>query len=172
MLLINLSQIRSILYLLSKNGNAIFKTFLPLLLPLNINLIYILYKSFDYIYFYKPLQNPSSSEIYVICKGYNLIYNQKILNKSFNINSKNIKKDTYISNIESSFLESYNDIISQMIMNNVNSIERSVYIYDNYKNSNKFKEYIEYIKDSKDKVIQFWINEFNFKLKKNIIYNF
>lgn len=68
---VNLGQVTCILACLAVGKSAMFKTFLPLIEPLNISLIALCQTLFDSVTFHKP---PSSckknSEIYVILQGY------------------------------------------------------------------------------------------------------
>lgn len=160
MVYLNVSQIRAALYLLPKNSNFIFKTFLPLILPINISLIYILYKFFGEINIYKPTINPSSSEIYFICKKYNNT-DQRIINKLFKITEENICINKYLIPISKYFLDTYTNIISKLINDNKKSIILSLSIYDKYENNFN----IEYDKKS---IIDNWIKTFNFKINKKM----
>lgn len=161
MVYLNLSQIRAALYLLPLNNNFIFKTFLPLILPINISLIYILYKSFKEISLYKPTVNPSSSEIYFICKKYNN-NDIKIINKLFKITEECMDINKYIIPISKYFIDTYSNIISKMINNNKDAILLSLSIYDKYKNNFN-------INYDKKNIIDNWIKTFNFKINKKMI---
>ena len=78
MAVINFSHIFFVLYNLSKGGNFVIKIFLPFTLKLTFSLLYILYISFNEMYFYKSNQNYKSLELYVIGKGYKGISDKKL----------------------------------------------------------------------------------------------
>lgn len=168
---LNVSQIRAILYLLPINGNAIFKTFLPMILSINISLLYILYITFDKVYAYKPQQNPGSSEIYIICNDFKGI-DQNILNKLFDINSKNILINKFIIPVSQKFIYIYSDIITKLMNKNKKSIERSLSIYDELLKTNYYNKYLEILDKDTMKILHNWEKTFGFKFVKNKIMKF
>ena len=70
----------SILYSLPINGSMLYKIHSPIDIPLIWNLIYITYTNFKEMYFFKPVQNAQTRELYIIAKGY-IGIEQKILDK-------------------------------------------------------------------------------------------
>ena len=70
----------SILYSLPINGSMLYKILSPIDIPLIWNLIYITYTNFKEMYFFKPVQNAQTRELYIIAKGY-IGIEQKILDK-------------------------------------------------------------------------------------------
>jgi 23S rRNA U2552 (ribose-2'-O)-methylase RlmE/FtsJ len=55
---IHLGQLTATLLALKVGGNCVFKTFLPIVLPLNMSLFYIMYRCFEKIMYFKPTLNP------------------------------------------------------------------------------------------------------------------
>lgn len=70
MLRVHLAEFVLIMKSLSVGGNFVAKFFFPIYRPLDIYLIYCLYKSFNELYIYKPIINIYSSEFYLIGKNY------------------------------------------------------------------------------------------------------
>jgi len=159
---LNISQIRAILYLLPINSNCIFKTFLPLVLPINISLIYILYKYFQEINIYKPSVNPSSSEIYIVCKKYKGIP-ESIMTKLIHITEENIDIGKNIVPVNKHFYYMYVENISSLIKNNIESIQLNIYFYHNYKNI-----VVDDIIQPK-KIIENWLKQYSFVINSNKI---
>lgn len=155
---LNISQIRAILYLLPINSNCIFKTFLPLVLPINISLIYILYIYFNEISIYKPSVNPTSSEIYIICKKYKGIPNS-IMSKLIHITKENIDIKNNIIPVNKYFYYMYVENITSLIKNNIESIQLNIYLYRNYKNI-----VVDDIIEPK-KIIENWTKQYSFFIK-------
>jgi len=190
MIYLNISQIRAILYILPVGGDCIFKTFLPLVIPLNISLIYIMHLYFENIKIYKPGINPSSSEVYVICKNYKNKISEELLLQLFNITEKNIKLNEYIIPISQSFIVNYTTIICELMNKNMLSVKKSIDITKEllslHKNksaditqklSNLNKNKIEkklnnIIYKDKDRLVYFWKKNFNFVINKNKIKTF
>lgn len=144
MLDINLSQFTIALNVLKKGGNYVYKIFLPCINPTNIFMIYTLYSNFEELYLYKPYQNPSSSEIYVIAKNYNK------LDKIESIKYEDIEKCKY----DSSFLNEYYNSINRMIEKTIGSMNRTIYLYYN-------EDEIEKI--DRNKFNKFWIDKYKIK---------
>ena len=77
---LNLSQIIYALTLLKVNGNCVLKTFLPFAEDINQKAIYLLYKSFEKIYLYKPPSSSSTnSEVYLICLEKKNVFEKDLL---------------------------------------------------------------------------------------------
>jgi len=123
---INYCQCMIILLGLNTGGTAIFKLFLPLIRPSNISLLYIFYKSFQEMIYFKPTINPSSSEIYVVCKGFIELKDSEILingYKTFNI-------DKYLfDQIDNTFIQNHITGINKCIHNNKISLFRTINLF-------------------------------------------
>ncbi len=143
MLNINFSQFIIALNVLKQGGNYVYKIFLPCVNPTNIFMIYTLYLNFEELYLYKPYQNPSSSEIYVIAKNYNRI--NKIPNQN------DIESNKY----ESLFLQEYYNSINRMIEKTIGSMNRTIYLFYN-------EEHIKKI--DRNKFNRFWIDKYKIKI--------
>lgn len=139
---LNISQIYSILTILQKGGSCIFKTFIPQLLPINISINYLLYKSFDKIFFTKPILNEGSSEFYIVCIHYKknnkkyleIIKNILIKIKDLNYNNKIVNKiyKKYLFNkISNNFITQYTCVLNNLIKQHSLYILRNLYYYDN-----------------------------------------
>ena len=105
MLNINYSQFLIAFFILKNNGNYIYKIFLPIINPINIFMIYQIYQNFDELYFYKPYQNPSSSEIYIIGKNYHRPSNEKLNDLKSYYNNYNEQLDQQINKPNESFYQ-------------------------------------------------------------------
>uniref|UniRef100_A0A6C0EBA8 Ribosomal RNA methyltransferase FtsJ domain-containing protein n=1 Tax=viral metagenome TaxID=1070528 RepID=A0A6C0EBA8_9ZZZZ len=155
LLKINFCQLTTILLCLKENGNCCFKTFLPIVYPLNLSIFQIFYESFEKVIYYKPTLNPSSSEIYVIGIKYKQI-NEKtkelLLNSIRNFNPKLWLHDS----LNCSFIKAHFDAIDKCINNTIKSIYRSIISYYYY---NPIK-HSELLKKSQRKDTQEWINKY------------
>jgi hypothetical protein len=165
---INFSQILFILNNLPKNGNFVIKVFIPQNINFIVSLNYILYISFKELYFYKPTLNPSSSEIYIIGKGYQKLDDKK-LEKLFKL-KKNIDiNKSFISKLDKDFLNQYEECMIFFIKKNIESIKRSLYYYENFKD---FKKYKSIINNNKNLYIKNWLSLFKIlKINKKDILN-
>jgi 23S rRNA U2552 (ribose-2'-O)-methylase RlmE/FtsJ len=108
---------------LKLGGSALIKMFLPLKEKQTIALIKIAHKSFETIYFVKPLtSNPSNSEIYLV------LVNYKIKSTSSDIINY---INNYIKNggTDYNFNHTYLEIIEKNVGNQIRSIERNLYYY-------------------------------------------
>lgn len=70
MLRVHLAEFVLIMKSLNEGGNFVAKFFFPLIRPLELYIIYCLYKSFGELSIYKPIINIYSSEFYLIGKNY------------------------------------------------------------------------------------------------------
>lgn len=153
---VNYCQIVFILVNLPKNGNFIFKTFLPMNKPYIISLMYILQNSFEKLHIYKPFQNLSSSELYIIGLKYNpinKIMKNKLLNHIANFNPYISLVD--FNKFDNKFINEYVEYISYFININYLSINRSFFFYKNEQLLNT-----KYIKNIKSKKLNEWIQYF------------
>jgi hypothetical protein len=150
----------SILYSLPQNGTMLYKILSPIDIPLIWNLIYITYRNFKELYFFKPVQNSQSREFYIIGKGY-LGTEQSVLDKLLNIIPKFEENNTTFNKEEYDlFNDTYPDdfviqvqnICEKLAANYVNSIERIIYYVDNIDDLGKeYQKHIEsYMKEKNE----------------------
>lgn len=149
---------------LPENSNFVCKFYIPIYYKLDVNLIYLLIKYFKKVYFYKPLQNMTSSEFYIVCKKYKTIPT-KILNKLLNI-LKNFSKKSFDKEIikvkySNSFIHQLINITNKLTNNIIFYIERQFYYLDNKDYISK-KHYDE-IKKYSDQKNKEWIKKFKIK---------
>lgn len=128
---INMGQIICILACLSINGSAILKTFLPMTEPLTISMIYILSHLFESIEFIKPKTSHSyNSEIYLLLKKYKGI-SKDILNILYILldDPKITSKTLLFIEFDKNFFKSYVNAISNLIDNQILSLQNNYYYY-------------------------------------------
>lgn len=155
-----LEQTVFILNNLQVGSNCVTKYYLPQIYPLQISMIYILYKSFDELYFYKDDVNPYSKEFYIIGKGYKGI-NKKILDKLYEKLNKDIyivKNEYIIENYNDFFIKQLEYILNKLSNNYIFNIERQLHYNDNY----------DYITDKQIHLINKEIKERNKDWIKNL----
>jgi 23S rRNA U2552 (ribose-2'-O)-methylase RlmE/FtsJ len=120
---INYCQIVTILLCLRVGGNCVFKTFLPMALPLNISIMSLCYKLFTKIIYFKPSLNPSSSEIYICGLGYLGNVSPAMLLK------KRDPMKWMQPTFSKSFIESHFSTLSLLSQKTQDSITRSLILY-------------------------------------------
>lgn len=159
---INMGQIICILACLSINGSAIFKTFLPMSEPLTISMIYILSHLFESVEFIKPKTSHNyNSEIYVLLKKYKGIA-KDILNILYLLldDPKITSKTLLFVEINKNFFKSYVNAISDLIDNQIISLQNNYYYYYHF----------DEIKDSSQLSYQ-WLKENPLMNPKNKLIN-
>ena len=156
-----LSEFAFMFYNLPYGSNFVIKLYLPLTQPLIINLIYLMFKYFKNIYFYKPLSDLYSDNFYIIGLGYYGIP-EKITNKILNLlkkyNDSTMQKTVIKVKYPNGFTFQILDIIEKFIKNYVFNINTQLYYLDNEK-------YIpeEHYKDVKKAIKlknETWVNKF------------
>ena len=163
---IHYSCILFILHNLPLEKNFVFKIFLPMTIPYIISCIYILYCSFEELSFYKPIVHQGSSEFYIIGKNFIGIHDT-ILNYLFDKkNSLDIEYGIIPQeSISFEFMKQYEKIIGKLTEDNISTIMRSIYYYDN---PDELKEYEKYINKLKKDRVHEWIKKYTFeKINKN-----
>ena len=114
--------------------------------------MYILYKSFEELIYFKPSLNPSSSEIYIICLNFKGNMYRDILmtyyNK-FNINT------WMFDSFDENFLIKHTDAIVSLVNHVKSSIYRSIILYYYYTDKHYKKLQSCQIKYNKS-----WINKY------------
>lgn len=153
---LNFASILMTLSGLKRGGNFVNKIFLPQTLPSIICVNYLVITSFKDVYIYKPLQNPNSSEVYMVAKNFKGI-DQEMIDKLFEIYKKKQFKEFFID-LPQDFIEDYTNIITFFIQKNINSLIATYYYYDNDK---YFKEEKNYIKKKQKENVVNWLKKFN-----------
>jgi hypothetical protein len=156
---LNFCQILFMLNNLPKNKNFIIKVFLPQSTKYIISLNYILYNTFNELICYKPTLNPSSSEIYIIAKGYKKLSKEE-LEKLFKLKEELDIYKGIIPKIDNTFMQEYEKCMVNFIQQNINSIKRSLFYYENYDNFYNLKNTIN---KKKDIYIKNWLSQFKIK---------
>lgn len=166
MTLSNLAQICCALFCMPVKCNFIFKTFLPAVKNINVSLIYLLYKCFNKIIFYKPLVNPGSSEFYIVCldyKGDNEVKKLDGFKKMFSLlkATKLDVNDCVINNWQkdTDFVGFYINSIKMLIDKTCESIYRTLAVYNGNITGYNYNAL-------RNKAVKSWIKFF--KIKKNV----
>jgi 23S rRNA U2552 (ribose-2'-O)-methylase RlmE/FtsJ len=158
----NLCQIYIALLTLKISGTAVFKTYMPVSLPISLSIIYLLYDHFDQLSFFKPtMSSPSNNEIYLIAKN-----KKKNLTKDLNKKIKNIITNFDVNQmiydyIHPDFIDVLYVIINDLINHQIDHLKVIYYFYespDNYYESKK-----KDINIMKKRYTDMWISFFNFK---------
>lgn len=131
-----IGEVATFLNVLKKNGSGFIKMYLPFAEPYMISLLYLLTTMFRETHLFKPLtSHPSSSEVYVVCIGY-----EKLLTQELNDMFKN-KLETWEDNvshkqylipfetISKEFISSLSRASNFLAERQKKSIERSLYYY-------------------------------------------
>jgi 23S rRNA U2552 (ribose-2'-O)-methylase RlmE/FtsJ len=127
---LNYSQIVAILACLAINGNAVFKTFLPMVLPITRSLIYLLCHHFEKIHIVKPLSSrPTNSEIYIVLLNYKTKCKPELLNELLSFLPKIESNYSLFDKYDTDFVKSYENIITNAIKMQIKSLESSYYYY-------------------------------------------
>lgn len=160
----NLAQILFILNNLPRGKSFVFKTYLPLKMPLNVSLLFILYTHFRELYAYKPSLNPGSTEFYIVGKGYKPV-SQELLDKMFSLLSSTdaeltTKSERELVKVKPEFMLQHMKMIDQFVNNNKVFLIKKLYVYENpdiYANTGIDLEHV------KETACKNWIREFEFK---------
>jgi hypothetical protein len=139
-------QFYTMLKCLKKGGSYVAKVFIPLIHPIELSMIYILYLHFEELRFFKGVVNPNSKEYYIVCKGYMDDVDISLFNKiekyviSFdsdvNILGEEYSKEFYVQLM---------DGMEKITNNFIYTIKKQIFLTDNYENIDKdeFFFYIE-----------------------------
>ncbi|MEM3062076.1 MAG: SAM-dependent methyltransferase, partial [Nitrososphaerota archaeon] len=128
---VNMGQIVGILACLSPGKSAVFKTFLPMVEPLTISLMYLVTHLFQNVTIIKPsASHTSNSEVYVVLENYKGI-NQEMLNILYDLldDPKITSKSLFFTKIEPVFFDTYVKRVSSLIDRQIRSISMSYYYY-------------------------------------------
>jgi hypothetical protein len=153
-ILLYYSQILFILYNLKNSGGCVFKQILNIEYKIINDMIYLLFNSFENIYFYKPTQNSFSGEFYIVCKNYNNIITDKqfdilfsLLTTSENQNLTDLKKISIIEKYSEDFIYQYGDALNKIITNFNLTIDKQLFYTDFWSEITE-----EHKKEIKDKI--------------------
>ena len=154
-------QVLTMLYLLPKGKDCIFKTFIPFTESITISLMYLLTILFKKVNVHKPLtSHPSSSEVYVVCRDYCGL-EIDLRTKLFKVLTDFTPDISIFKKIPSQFIKELERCSSLFVNRQIDSINRSLYYrylyYDDY---DMQKE----VTNQREKSIEKWISKY--KLKK------
>jgi hypothetical protein len=162
---INYGQVLAGLVVLPLGKKFIFKAFNPFTEPFTISLIYLLTCIFDNVSIIKPkTSHPSSSEVYIYCKGYNGFDTLNIRDRLFYLLMNFDITNCIVDNIDKGFIEELIKCSSYFVSRQKKSIERSLdYRYTFYNNLDIQKR----IEDERDTNIETWIEENKLEVLEN-----
>lgn len=132
MLKVHFAQILMVLNGLQLGKTFLAKLIMPIVEPIQISMLYLLYQSFDKFYFYKGVVNIYSAELYIIGMGYKGI-DEQIKKKLFTV-LKNFdsKFDLYDNKYPNSFIVQLNYILQKLTDQYIQNFDRQLYYVDNY----------------------------------------
>ena len=139
---INYSQFITMLLCLQKGGSCAMKVFLPLARPMALYMGHLLFEYFETVIYFKPSLNLTSSEIYLIGKGYKTIPGEirnNILalhkNKSIEEILPNLHMDNnYLINIKKHY-----DSCNKLVFNSISCINKYLFFYNYMEELNKIQ---------------------------------
>lgn len=146
---VHFAQLVMILYGLSIGKTFLAKLMIPLVEPIQISMLYLLYQSFDKLYFYKGVVNTYSNEIYVIGKGYRGISDEMKSVLLHTLENFDRKKDLFNNNYPKNFIEQLNYIFQVFVNRYITGFDRQLYYADNSEilSEQHFKEIKKAIND-------------------------
>ena len=155
---INYSQFLTAMLCLNKEGNYIYKTFLPLSTNISISIICFLHDNFEDLFILKPTLNPASSEVYIFAKNFKGISADEE-RKLINLHRK-FKDDEYF-HMNDSIMEDLYNIININVFDNIAALKRNVILYySNYSEDNKEMKILDKLKDFNEKQAYIFINKY------------
>ena len=129
---LEIAQATAILGILGKGGNMLFKSYLPIVHPYYVGILYLLYQKFDQLIIYKPIQNEWSPEFYVVCKGFNGISDDEYQTMLKMVDDVNINTSLYpIDKMEKTFMLQLERISYVLVKKFYKAIRRNIYYVDN-----------------------------------------
>lgn len=151
---VNMGQIMCILACLSVGKSAIFKTFLPLIEPLTVSMLYLLSNLFSQVNITKPCSSHSSnSEVYVVLIGYKGI-KKSTLNTLYNmLDDANVTSQTFLfESLDPYFIKSYIKNVEMFVDRQIQSLDMHYYYYYHLDELSK-------LMNNSDKYVDDWITE-------------
>jgi hypothetical protein len=154
---INYSQFLTMMLCLQNEGHCVMKIFLPLVRPIALYMHNMLFETFNEIIYFKPSLNLTSSEIYLVGKGYKGISHSiknELLHIHKNFKLLNLKYDINL-NLKLSNLKKHYDACNKLVFNSIACINKYLFFYY-YMDSNMEKK----IKTSLYHESNMWINKY------------
>lgn len=164
--ILNYSQIMICLSVLPKGKHCILKAFIPLAESVTVSLLYLMYCVFDRLYVCKPVTSrPGSSEVYIIGKEYKGI-SKDYLERLYKIleNYDPHKSIFKREDIPESFMAQVMSCSETFVNQQVDTISRSFFYYDNYDDIKK--KHLPIIEKATRKRNKEWTKKFRFKSVK------
>jgi hypothetical protein len=152
---INYSQFLTMMICLQTGGHCAMKIFLPLIRPIALYMHNMLFEYFDEVIYFKPSLNLTSSEIYLVAKGYKGISNtirDELLHIHKNFKTNNFTYDL-ISPLPICNLEKHYNACNQMVFNSISCINKYLFFY--YYMDSEMEKKLKNLLNSESKK---WIN--------------
>jgi hypothetical protein len=134
-----------------ENKNCLLKLYLPIDNDLYIYMVYLLFKYFKKIYFYKPMLNFRSGEFYIIC-----LNKKKVPDKIIKELCKKSFKPKKVNDL--GFILQLYEFSKQIIEKRNKQLDRILYLMDNYEKITD-KDYL-LIDIIREKRIKEWIKKY------------
>lgn len=144
-------------------GTCFYKIFMPSTSDVTIYMVFLMYKYFEKVIFYKSILNQYSVEYYVI--GYNkrneyirtdmvILYN--LFNYYKNMGNKMTNYEKPQLQIEQNFYEKYMNVVNRLLSNVVDNLATLIYITSDENKDKMKKAYISKI----NKMSEQWLNKY------------
>lgn len=133
------SQMLFILYNLKKTGSCIFKQIINFKYKILIDMLFIIFYSFEKLEFYKPTQNSFSNEFYIICHNFSKNIDNQYFDIMFDILDKDLFTETIsiIDKYTDDFIYQFSNGLNKLIVNFNDAIERQLYYTENWDSISK-----------------------------------
>jgi hypothetical protein len=145
---INFAQFVFMFYNVPQGANIIMKVFAPLY-PQKISILYTVYTRFKKMFFYKPMQNPSSEEFYLIAYNYEKPLDEDEMKKLFSLLENYDPNKTITTHVPEEFNLQLERIMKKIADNFESSIEKKIYYVDNLENISQ-----KHIKDLEETILR------------------
>lgn len=133
LLRVHFAQLVTILNGLSVGKSFLAKLMMPIVEPLQISMIYLLFTCFKQIYFYKGVVNTFSLEFYVIGKGFTGIDTEMKEKLIYYVSHFDKKIDLFANAYPKHFISQLNYILNKMVDGYIQNFDRQLYYVDNYR---------------------------------------
>ena len=165
------AQFINMINLLKVGGSGITKTFIPLELPSNVCIIYMMTQLFEEVYLSKPITSrPQNSEVYLIGKKF-LGIDSDTLNKLKNLLDKTTNPKfnphlNWIDNIPQSFINQLEDYIIEITRQQISYLLNIFHFVDN----TQAIDQITLLSSGqlKEKTNEYWCKKFKLESNKKI----
>ena len=163
---INYSQFITMLLCLQKGGSCAMKVFLPLARPMSLYMGHLLFEYFETVIYFKPSLNLTSSEIYLIGKGYKTIPDSVrghilALHKN-KMNLKDILPNLHNDNHYLINIKKHYESCNKLVFNSISCINKYLFFY-NYMdeiNKNRGESIEKKLKSGLYHVSEKWIKKY------------